>query len=375
MAKRDYYEILEVTKSASTDEIKKAYRKMAIKYHPDKNPNNKEAEEKFKEAAEAYEILSDAQKKQRYDQYGHAGVGGASGGGYGGGMNMDDIFSQFGDIFGGGGGFSDFFGGSQGGRGGRTRANVGSNIRIKLKLNFSDIKNGVEKKIKYKKQVLAKGVTFKDCATCRGTGQVARVTNTFLGQMQTVSACPTCGGSGKIMNHRPAGANDQGLVYEEIETTIKIPAGVQEGMQLSINGKGNAAPGGGIDGDLLILIEEDHHAELIRQEQHVIYNLVISVTDAILGTSVEVPTIDGKAKITIEPGTQSGKVLRLRGKGFPEVNGYHTGDQLIQIHIWIPKKVSSEETEMLKKLNESDHFSPKHAKKDKGFFDKMKDWF
>ena len=375
MAKRDYYEILEVTKSASTDEIKKAYRKMAIKYHPDKNPNNKEAEEKFKEAAEAYEILSDAQKKQRYDQYGHAGVGGASGGGYGGGMNMDDIFSQFGDIFGGGGGFSDFFGGSQGGRGGRTRANVGSNIRIKLKLNFSDIKNGVEKKIKYKKQVLAKGVTFKDCSTCRGTGQVARVTNTFLGQMQTVSACPTCGGSGKIMNHRPAGANDQGLVYEEIETTIKIPAGVQEGMQLSINGKGNAAPGGGIDGDLLILIEEDHHAELIRQEQHVIYNLVISVTDAILGSSVEVPTIDGKAKITIEPGTQSGKVLRLRGKGFPEVNGYHTGDQLIQIHIWIPKKVSSEETEMLKKLNESDHFSPKHAKKDKGFFDKMKDWF
>ncbi len=375
MAKRDYYEILEVTKAASTDEIKKAYRKMAIKFHPDKNPNNKEAEEKFKEAAEAYEILSDAQKKQRYDQYGHAGVGGASGGGYGGGMNMDDIFSQFGDIFGGGGGFSDFFGGSQGGRGGRTRANVGSNIRIKLKLNFSDIKNGVEKKIKYKKQVLAKGVTFKDCSTCRGSGQVARVTNTFLGQMQTVSACPTCGGSGKIMNHRPAGANDQGLVYEEIETTIKIPAGVQEGMQLSINGKGNAAAGGGIDGDLLILIEEDHHAELIRQEQHVIYNLVISVTDAILGTSVEVPTIDGKAKITIEPGTQSGKVLRLRGKGFPEVNGYHTGDQLIQIHIWIPKKVSSEETEMLNKLNESDHFSPKHAKKDKGFFDKMKDWF
>ncbi len=375
MAKRDYYEILEVTKAASADEIKKAYRKMAIKFHPDKNPNNKEAEEKFKEAAEAYEILSDAQKKQRYDQYGHAGVGGASGGGYGGGMNMDDIFSQFGDIFGGGGGFSDFFGGSQGGRGGRTRANVGSNIRIKLKLNFSDIKNGVEKKIKYKKQVLAKGVTFKDCSTCRGTGQVARITNTFLGQMQTVSACPTCGGSGKIMNNRPTGANDQGLVYEEIETTIKIPAGVQEGMQLSINGKGNAAPGGGIDGDLLILIEEDQHAELIRQEHHVIYNLVISVSDAILGTSVEVPTIDGKAKITIEPGTQSGKVLRLRGKGFPEVNGYHTGDQLIQIHIWIPKKVSAEETEMLNKLNESDHFSPKHAKKDKGFFDKMKDWF
>ncbi|MES2616338.1 MAG: molecular chaperone DnaJ [Bacteroidota bacterium] len=375
MAKRDFYDILEVSKSASADEIKKAYRKMAIKFHPDKNPNNKEAEEKFKEAAEAYEILSDPQKKQRYDQFGHAGVGGASSNhhGPGGSMNMDDIFSQFGDIF--GGGFGDFFGGSQGGRGGRTRANVGSNIRIRLKLNYAEIKNGVEKKIKYKKQVIAKGVTFKDCGTCRGTGQVARVTNTFLGQMQTVSACPTCGGSGKILGNKPAGANDQGLVYEEIETTIKIPAGVQEGMQLSISGKGNAAPGGGIDGDLLILVEEEKHPELVRQDQHVIYNLVISVTDAILGASVEVPTIEGKAKITVEPGTQSGKVLRLRGKGFPEVNGYGSGDQLIQIHIWIPKKISSEETELLKKLENSENFSPKNAKKDKGFFDKMKDWF
>jgi molecular chaperone DnaJ len=371
LAKRDYYEILEVSKNASGDEIKKAYRKMAIKYHPDKNPGNKPAEEKFKEAAEAYEILSDAQKKQRYDQFGHAGVNGASGGN--GHMNMDDIFSQFGDIFG-GGGFGDFFGG-QGGRNGRTRANTGSNIRIKLKLNFQDIRNGVEKKIKFKKQVVAKGVTFKDCPTCRGTGQVARVTNTFLGQMQTVSACPTCGGSGKTISNRPAGANEQGLVYEEVETTIKIPAGVQEGMQLSIGGKGNAAPGGGIDGDLLILIEEEPHPELIRQDQHVIYNLVISVADAIIGNSVEVPTIDGKAKITVEPGTQSGKILRLKGKGFPEVNGYGTGDQLIQIHIWIPKKISAEEAEMIKKLNESENFSPKNAKKDKGFFDKMKDWF
>lgn len=370
--KRDYYEILEIPRTASADEIKKAYRKMAVKYHPDKNPNNKPAEEKFKEAAEAYEVLSDAQKKQRYDQFGHAGMGGASGGGGyrgGGGMDMDDIFSQFGDIFGGG------FGGSTGGRGGRTRANVGSNIRIKLKLNFADIRNGVEKKIKYKKQVVAKGVTFKECGTCRGSGQVSRVTNTFLGQMQTVTACPTCGGSGKVVGHKPAGVSDNGLVYEEIETTIKIPAGVQEGMQLSINGKGNAAPGGGIDGDLLILIEEEPHSELTRQDQHVIYNLVISISDAVLGNSVEVPTIDGKAKITIEPGTQSGKVLRLRGKGFPEVNGYHTGDQLIQVHIWIPKKITHEETELIKKLQDSDSFSPKHAKKDKGFFDKMKDWF
>ena len=377
MAKRDYYEILEVSKSATEEEIKKAYRKMAIKFHPDKNPGDKAAEEKFKEAAEAYEILSNAEKKQRYDQYGHAGIGGASGGGYGGGgMNMDDIFSQFGDIFGGGGGggFGDFFGGGSG-RNGRTRANVGSNIRIKLKLSYADIKNGVEKKIKYKKLVQAKGTTFKECSTCKGRGQVNRVTQTFLGQMQTVSACPTCQGSGKTISNRPAGSNEHGLVHEEIETTIKIPAGVQEGMQLSINGKGNAAPGGGIDGDLLIYIEEEGHAELERQDQHVIYQLAISVVDAILGCQVEVPTIDGKAKITIEAGTQSGKVLRLRGKGFPEVNGYQTGDQLIKVHVWIPKKVNSEETDLLKKLKDSENFSPKNAKKEKGFFDKMKDWF
>lgn len=374
MAKRDYYEILEISKSATADEIKKAYRKMAIKYHPDKNPGDKAAEEKFKEAAEAYEVLSDTQKKQRYDQYGHAGMGNSAGG-YGGAshMNMEDIFSQFGDIFG-GGSFGDFFG-NAGGRGGRTRANVGTNIRIKLKLTYADIKNGVEKKIKYRKQVLAKGATFKDCTTCHGTGQVNRVTQTFLGQMQTVSTCPTCGGSGKILSNKPPGANENGLVSEEIETSIKIPAGVQEGMQLSVSGKGNAAPGGGIDGDLLILIEEEKHPELERQDQHVIYNLVISVTDAILGTSVEVPTIDGRAKITIDPGTQSGKVLRLRGKGFPEVNGYHTGDELIKVHIWIPKKISAEEQDLLKKLKDSENFSPKNAKKDKGFFDKMKDWF
>lgn len=375
MAKRDYYDILEVSKSASADEIKKAYRKMAIKHHPDKNPNDKAAEEKFKEAAEAYEVLSDATKKQRYDQYGHAGVGGAAGGGGygGGGMNMEDIFSQFGDVFG-GGGFGDFFGNNSRGNS-RSRTNVGSNIRIKLKLNFADIKNGVEKKIKYRKQVVAKGVTYKNCGTCGGTGQVKRVTNTFLGQMQTVSGCSTCGGSGKSIANRPAGANDQGLVYEEIETTIKIPAGVQEGMQLSINGKGNAAPGGGIDGDLLILIEEEPHAELTRNENHVIYNLLISVPEAILGTSVEVPTVDGKAKITIEPGTQSGKILRLKGKGFPEVNGYGTGDQLIQVHVFIPKKVNKEEEQILEKLSHSEHFSSANAKKDKGFFDKMKDWF
>lgn len=367
MAKRDYYEVLEIGKSASADEIKKAYRKMAIKYHPDKNPGDKVAEEKFKEAAEAYEVLSDPEKKQRYDQFGHAGMSGA-GGFSGSNMNMEDIF---GDIF--NGGFSDFFGNS--GRGGRTRANVGSNIRIKLKLTYADIKSGVEKKIKYRKQVIAKGATFKTCNTCNGSGQVNRVTQTFLGHMQTVSPCPTCNGSGKILSSRPAGANENGLVYEEEETVIKIPAGVHEGMQLSVRGKGNAAPGGGIDGDLLILIEEEKHPELERQENNVIYNLAVSVADAILGCSVEVPTIDGKAKISIEPGTQSGKVLRLRGKGFPEVNGYQSGDQLIIVHVWIPKKISAEETKLLEKLRESDNFSSKNAKKDKGFFDKMKDWF
>ncbi len=372
MAKRDYYDILEISKNATAEEIKKAYRKMAIKHHPDKNPNDKASEDKFKEAAEAYEVLSDATKKQRYDQFGHAGLGGAASGGSGG-MNMDDIFSQFGDVFG-GGGFGDFFGNNSRG-GSRSRTNVGSNIRIKLKLNFADIKNGVEKKIKYKKHVVAKGVTYKNCTTCNGTGQVKRVTNTFLGQMQTVTGCPTCGGNGKSIANRPVGANEQGLVNEEIETTIKIPAGVQEGMQLSINGKGNAAPGGGIDGDLLILIEEEKHPELTRQDNHVIYNLLISVPDAILGCSAEVPTIDGKAKITLEAGTQSGKILRLKGKGFPEVNGYGTGDQLIQIHVFIPKKVSKDEEAILEKLNDSEYFSPATARKDKGFFDKMKDWF
>lgn len=371
MAKRDYYEILEVSKNASADEIKKAYRKLAIKYHPDKNPGNKEAEDKFKEAAEAYEVLSDPNKKQRYDQFGHAGMGN-QGGFSGGGMNMDDIFSNFGDIFG-NSGFGDFF--NSGGRGGRTRANVGSNIRIKLKLNYQDIKNGVEKKIKYKKLVSAKGTTYKNCTTCNGTGQVKRITNTFLGQMQTVSACPTCNGSGKMIANRAPGSNEHGLIQEEIETTIKIPAGVQEGMQLSINGKGNAAPGGGIDGDLLILIEEEKHAELIRQDNHVIYNLVISVSDAILGCNVEVPTIDGKAKITIDGGTQSGKLLRLKGKGFPEINGYGTGDQIVKVHVWIPKKINDSEKELLNKLNLSENFSPNTAKKDKSFFDKMKEWF
>lgn len=368
--RRDYYEILGIAKGASADEIKKAYRKMAIKYHPDKNPGDKTAEEKFKEAAEAYEVLSDPQKKQRYDQFGHAGVGGNGGFG-GGGMSMDDIFSQFGDVF--GGGFGDFFSGGSG-RGGRTRV-TGSNVRIKLKMTLAEIKNGTEKKIKYRRLVTADGVTFKTCTTCNGRGQVTRVTNTFLGQMQTASLCNQCNGSGKIVSSKPKDANEDGLVYKETETTIKIPAGVADGMQLSINGKGNAGPGDGVPGDLIILVEEIQHEELKREGNNVIYNLAISIPEAVLGASAEIPTIEGKAKITIEPGTQSGKILRLRGKGLPDIQGYQHGDQLVVIHVWIPKKISGDEEKLLRKLADATNFSPKESLKDKSFFDKMKDFF
>lgn len=372
MAKRDFYEILEVSKSSTPEEIKKAYRKKAIKYHPDKNPDDKEAEDKFKEAAEAYEVLSNPEKKQRYDQFGHAGVDGGAGGFSGGGMNMEDIFSHFGDIFGdmGGSPFESFFGG--GGRG-RTRQSKGSNIRIKLKLSIEEITNGVEKKIKYKKKVVAKGVTFDTCATCKGRGQVTRVQSTFLGQMQTSSPCPTCGGNGKRIKNVPPGADGMGLTTEEVTTSINIPAGVADGMQLNVQGKGNEAPGG-VAGDLIVLIEEIADKELIRDGNNIVYNLHISFPEAALGTSVEVPTVSGKARIKIEPGTQSGKVLRLRGKGIPEVNGYRTGDQLVYINVFTPKKLNSREKELLKELVDSENFKPDPAA-EKGFFDKMKDFF
>ncbi len=373
MAKTDYYEILGVAKSATPEEIKKAYRKKAIQFHPDKNPDDKAAEEKFKEAAEAYEVLSNAEKKQRYDQFGHAGVDGGAGGFGGGGMNMDDIFSHFGDIFGdmGGSPFESFFGG--GGRGGRTRQAVGSNIRIKLKLSIQEITNGVEKKIKYKKKVVAKGVSFETCGTCKGRGQVTRVQSTFLGQMQTSSPCPTCGGSGQKIKNVPPGADGMGLVVEEVTTTINIPAGVADGMQLNVQGKGNDTPGG-VAGDLIVLIEEVADKKLHRDGNNIVYNLHISFPQAALGTEVEVPTVTGKAKIKIEAGTQSGKVLRLRGKGIPEVNGYRTGDQLIYVNVFTPNKISSEEKKLLKELLNSENFKP-DPDSEKGFFDKMKDFF
>lgn len=383
MSKRDYYEILEVSKNASADEIKKAYRKKAIQFHPDKNPGDKAAEEKFKEAAEAYEVLSNADKKRRYDQYGHAGVGGGSGGFGGGGMSMDDIFSHFGDIFGGGfgggfGGFSGFGGGSRG-----QRVNKGSNLRVKVKLNLEEIANGAEKKLKVKKLVSCspcKGTgaegssSYSTCDTCRGTGHVTRISNTILGQMQTSSVCPTCNGDGKIITHKCKHCEGEGVVKEDEVITLNIPAGVEEGMQLSVSGKGNAARRGGVNGDLLVLIEEEPHPELIRDGNNLVYNLYLSIPDAILGTPVEISAIDGKVKLKIEPGTQPGKVLRLKGKGLPEVNSYGRGDLLVRVDVFIPKDLLKEDRKMVEKLKESEAFMPGKSEKE-SFFSRMKNMF
>ena len=380
MSKRDYYEILGVAKNAGDDEIKKAYRKLAIKYHPDKNPNDKSSEDKFKEAAEAYEILSNPEKRQRYDQFGHAGVNGAGGaGGFGGGgMNMDDIFSQFGDIF--GGAFGGFGGG---GRSGGRRVLRGTNLRVKVKLNLKDIANGVEKKIKVNKHVACKTCSgsgarngqYDTCKTCNGTGAITRVQQTILGAMQTQSTCGVCGGEGRVVKDKCHTCHGDGIVREEEVISINIPAGVAEGMQLSMNGKGNAAPRGGINGDLLIVIEEEDHPELKREGNHLIYSLSIGFPDAALGTNVEIPTIDAKAKIKIDPGTQSGKVLRLKGKGLPDVNSYGRGDLLVEISVYTPTHLSPEEKKTLENLKLSKNFEPNPNKKEKGFFDRMKEYF
>jgi molecular chaperone DnaJ len=384
MSKRDYYDILGVARSADEKEIKSAYRKLAIKYHPDKNPGDHEAEEKFKEAAEAYDILSNPQKRQRYDQFGHAGNSASGGFGGGGGMNMDDIFSQFGDIFGGGHPFESFFGGGGGGQRGGRRVARGSNLRIKVKLTLEEIAKGVEKKVKVNKQVVCNSCdgsgakdksSFHTCKTCGGSGSVRRVTNTILGQMQTTSTCPTCNGEGVEITAKCTTCRGEGLERGEETISINIPAGVSEGMQLSMSGKGNAAPRGGVPGDLIILIEEVPHESLKRDGLNVIYDLYINFVDATLGTSVEVPTIDGNAKIKIEPGTQGGKILRLKGKGIPEVNSYHKGDELVYVNIWTPKAVSSEEKELLNKLKESPNFKPQPGKSEKSFFERIKEYF
>jgi molecular chaperone DnaJ len=375
MAKRDYYEVLGLSNGASEADIKKAYRQMAIKFHPDKNPGDAKAEEKFKEAAEAYEILSDGNKKARYDQYGHAGTG--SQGGYGGGgMNMNDIFSQFGDVFGNDGSpFDSFFGGGGGRSRGGQRGVRGSNIRLKVKLTLQEIATGVEKKLKFGRLVMAEGLSFETCGTCKGSGQVRRVTNTFLGQMATTSACPTCHGTGRIMGKRPAGSNADGLVNKEEVVSVNIPAGVANGMQLSMSGKGNAGPMGGPAGDLIILIEEAEDAILKRDGNNIVYDLYINFADVALGMQIEVPTVDGKVKLKIDAGTQAGKILRLRGKGLPELNTNFKGDQLIHVNVWTPQKLNNEEREMLEKLRDSENFRPKPNASDKGFFDRMREFF
>jgi molecular chaperone DnaJ len=385
MAKRDYYDILGISKNATAEEIKKAYRQKALKFHPDKNPGDSEAEEKFKEAAEAYEVLSNPEKKQRYDQFGHAGLGnggGGYGGGFGGGMSMEDIFSQFGDIFGSafGGGFGSGFGSS----GRSRRVNKGSNLRIKVKLTLEEILKGVEKKIKVSKYVSCRecngsgakgGSSYRSCSTCNGSGRVTRVTNTFLGQMQTTSTCPSCGGEGQIITEKCTACFGNGIVKDEEVITINIPAGVGEGMQMSMSGKGNAAARGGIPGDLIILIEEIKHESLIRDGNNLLYDHYISFPEAAMGTTIEVPTLEGKARIKIDPGTQSSKVLRLKGKGLPAVNSYGRGDLLVNINVWTPQNISKEERQILEKLAKSENFVPKPQKSDKSFFERMKDYF
>ncbi len=384
MAKRDYYEILGVSRDADNGVIKKAYRKLALQYHPDRNPDNKEAEEKFKEAAEAYEVLSDQEKRARYDRYGHAGVGAAGGGGFSGGMTMEDIFQQFGDIFGDSGNpFESFFGGAGRTRT-RSRGQRGSNLRIKVKLTLKEIAEGTTKKIKVKKQITCDqcgGSGAKDssavetCPTCRGAGYVRQVKNTFLGQMQTTITCPTCNGSGQTIKANCSKCKGDGRVYGEENIEIEIPAGVEEGMQLSLRNKGNAGLRGGPAGDLLISIEEKPHEYLQRDGMNLIYELYLNFADASLGTSIEVPTIDGVVKIKIPAGTQSGKIFRLKGKGLPSVQSYGKGDQLIHVNVWTPKKLNNEERELLEKLREMPNFDPKPGKSEKGFFEKMRDYF
>jgi molecular chaperone DnaJ len=368
--KDDFYEILGISKGATPAEIKKAYRKKAVQYHPDKNPGDEKAEEMFKKAAEAYEVLSDADKKARYDQYGHQAFEGGGFGG-GGGMNMDDIFSQFGDIFG-GGGFGGF--GGFGGGGGR-RTVKGSNLRIRVSLSLEEIANGVEKKIKVKRKKVAQGTSYNTCGTCNGAGQVTRIQNTILGRMQTAATCSTCGGTGQSIDKKPANADAHGMIATEETVSIKIPPGVVDGMQLKVSGKGNDAPGNGIAGDLLVAIEEKPHASLSREGDNLHYDLYVSISEAVLGVSKEIDTVTGKVRIKIDPGVQSGKILRLRNKGIPSINGYGTGDLLVHVNVWTPKNISKEQREFFEKMSNDEHFQPNPEKEDKSFFEKVKDMF
>ncbi len=384
MGKRDYYEVLGVSKEATKEEIKKAYRKQALKFHPDKNPGDKKSEENFKEAAEAYEVLSNEEKKARYDRYGHAGMGNSGNGFSGHGMTVEDIFSSFGDIFGDAfGGFGGFGAGGGGGRRGK-RVSKGTNLRVKVKLTLQEIATGTEKKIKVTKYDTcdtcngtgaADASSLSTCTTCHGSGHVTRITNTMLGQMQTTSACPTCGGEGKTITKKCTSCYGEGIVQKEEIIKINIPAGVAKGMQMTVGGKGNAPRRGGINGDLLVVFDEEEHPDLIREGNDLIYNLFVSIPDAALGTHVEVPTVENNVKIKIEPGTQPGKILRLRGKGLPEVNGYGRGDLLVNVNVWIPKNMTRDEMKVFEKFRESESFTPKPDKNDRGFFDRMRGYF
>jgi len=385
MAKRDYYEILGVSKNASADEIKKSYRKVAMQFHPDRNPGDKASEEKFKEAAEAYEILSDPDKRAQYDRFGHSAFSPGRGGGGGThGMNMDDIFSQFGDIFG-EDMFGNFFGGGRSGSSrGRSGGVRGSNLRVKIKVNYEEIANGTTKTIKVKKYVNCStcgGSGARDkhssqtCGTCGGNGQVRKIQNTFLGQMQTVTTCPTCNGEGTIIVNKCTACKGEGRVYGEETVTLNIPEGVQDGMQLSMSGKGNVGERGGGSGDLIILIEEESHPQLHRDGLNVAFDLFISFPDAVFGMQTEVPTIDGRAKIKIPPGTQSGKIFRLKGKGFPSINSNEKGDQLIQVNVWTPQHITPEEKNILEQMQDSQNFQPKPDKSDKSFWEKIRETF
>ena len=382
--KRDFYEILGVNKNSTADEIKKAYRKVAMQFHPDRNPGDQTAEDKFKEAAEAYEVLSDSDKRAQYDRFGHNAFGpGRGGGGFSGqGMNMEDIFSQFGDIFG-DDMFGSFFSGSRGGSR-RSRGVRGTNLRVRIKVNYEEIAKGTTKTIKVKKYISCNtcggsGARDKNssqtCRTCGGNGQVRRVQNTFLGQMQTVTTCPDCNGEGTVITNKCIACRGEGRVYGEETVTLEIPAGVQEGMQLSMTGKGNMGERGGGPGDLVILIEEEAHPYLQREGLNVAFDLYVSFPDVVFGTQTEVPTIDGRAKIKIPPGTQSGKIFRLKGKGFPSINSHEKGDQLIQINVWTPQNVSEAEKTALENLRESENFKPKPDKNDKTFWEKIRETF
>jgi molecular chaperone DnaJ len=376
MAKRDYYDVLGVSKGSSQDEIKKAYRKVAMKFHPDRNPGDTEAENKFKEAAEAYDVLGNEEKRRKYDQFGHQAFGAGAGGGGGFGGNMNDIFDMFGDIFGGQGGGGGFggFGGFGGGGGGGRRQAKGSNLRIKVKLTLEEIADGVDKKMKIRRAKVADGVTFKTCSTCNGAGQVQQVTNTILGQMRTAATCSSCNGAGKTVDKKPSGVGNDGLERKEEVVSVKIPAGVQDGMQLRVGGKGNDALGG-VPGDLIVLIEEIEHEHLTRDGENLHYELNLSFPDATLGTAVEIPTVNGVVKVSIDGGTQPGKILRLKNKGLPSVQWYGRGDQLIHVNVWVPKSLSSEEKKTVEKLKDSKNFTPNPGKSDKGFFDRVKEMF